>query len=29
MMKKRRPLNEKSIVFYWEGVNKGLFGKGK
>ena len=28
-MTKRLPLNEQIIVFYWEGVNSGLFGKGE
>lgn len=25
----RRPLNVQSIVFYYSGVNKGMFGKGE
>lgn len=28
-MSERRPLNKQVIVFNYEGVNKGLFGKGE
>jgi hypothetical protein len=28
-MEKRRPLNQQTIVFYYNGVNKGQFGKGE